>query len=111
MRKNYFLVVFLLTILLLILLCTDSSIANCDCYDLSERFTPSNLINRIKGIIESENARKSTGLSTYDINLLKKQIEERIYQVLGIQVRVKLIERTSLSGEKTEKIVVDKRPK
>ena len=42
---------------------------------------------------------------------LKKQIEERIYQVLGIQVRVKLIERSSLSAEKMEKIVIDKRLK
>lgn len=40
---------------------------------------------------------------------LKKQIEERIYQVLGMQVRVKLIERSSLSGEKIKKIVIDKR--
>jgi len=42
---------------------------------------------------------------------LKNQIEERIYQKLGIKVRVKLVEKESLSQLKPEKIVIDRRPK
>lgn len=42
---------------------------------------------------------------------LKKRIEEQIYQILGINVRVKLVEKRSLFQEKSGKIVVDKRLK
>jgi len=42
---------------------------------------------------------------------LKKQIEERIHQALGIQARVKLVEKRSLSRDGLQKIVVDKREK
>jgi len=45
------------------------------------------------------------------LHQLKKQIEECIYQTLGIQVRVKLVEKRSLSGAESGKIVIDKRPK
>lgn len=42
---------------------------------------------------------------------LKKQIEERIYQVLGIQVRVRLVEKRSLADDGAGKAVVDQREK
>lgn len=42
---------------------------------------------------------------------LKKQIEGRIHQLLGIQARVKLVERRSLSGDESRKTVVDQREK
>jgi len=40
---------------------------------------------------------------------LKAKIEERIYQVLGIQAKVKLVERNSISRVKSKKIVIDNR--
>ncbi|MCD6256517.1 phenylacetate--CoA ligase [Candidatus Aerophobetes bacterium] len=42
---------------------------------------------------------------------LKVQIEEKIYQVLGIKVNVKLVEKDSLSEVEPKKVVVDRRLK
>jgi len=83
MRKNDFLVIFLLAIFLLLILCAESTNAYCDCYDLGERFNPSNLIIRIKEILESNKGITSTGLTEFDINLLQKQseIEQWTYTV------------------------------
>jgi len=42
---------------------------------------------------------------------LKVQIEEKIYQVLGIKANVKLVEKDSLSEVEPKKVVVDRRLK